>query len=191
VLGAALSGGAVAGFGPSISLAISSSSEASSVSNVNAPSVLPQRVVLSVARNNEIEEALQDIPAGVRPKIRADVFKGKYRLVWLTAWDWDTAPGEVGNTISILTDDYRRFVTLNEHRSRIALPEPQSGFLEMRGEVSEDDNIAISILSGTQPIALPRMSPGQSITIQIDARTPLAASANGKANPRAVPTVED
>jgi hypothetical protein len=38
----------------------------------------------------------------------------------------------------------------------------------MRGEVTEDGNISISILSGTQPIALPRMSPGQAIRFQID-----------------------
>jgi hypothetical protein len=57
---------------------------------------------------------------------------------------------------------------LNSRRTRIAIPEPRSGYIEMRGEATEDGNISISILSGTQPIALPRMSPGQAIRFQID-----------------------
>jgi hypothetical protein len=38
----------------------------------------------------------------------------------------------------------------------------------MRGEATEDGNIAISLLSGTQPIALPRMLAEQTIRIQIE-----------------------
>ena len=53
-------------------------------------------------------------------------------------------------------------------RTRIAIPEPRSGYIEIRGEVSEDDNISISLLCGTHPIALPSMSPGQVIKIQIE-----------------------
>jgi len=45
---------------------------------------------------------------------------------------------ETGNTISILSDDYRRYVTLNGRRTRIAIPEPRSDYIEMRGEVTED-----------------------------------------------------
>ena len=43
-----------------------------------------------------------------------------------------------------------------------------SGYVEMRGEATEDGNISISLLSGTQPIALPPMSPEQTVRIQID-----------------------
>jgi hypothetical protein len=87
--------------------------------------------------------------------------------LWLTAWDWDTAE-ETGNTISILSDGYRKYVTLNSRRTRIAIPESRSGYIEMRGEATEDGNISISLLSGTQPIALPPMSPEQTVRIQID-----------------------
>jgi hypothetical protein len=87
--------------------------------------------------------------------------------LWLTVWDWDTAK-ETGDTISILSDGYRRYATLNNRRTRIAIPEPRSGYIEMRGEVAEGENISISLLSGTQPIALPSMPPGQAIRIQID-----------------------
>jgi hypothetical protein len=197
IFGAALSGTAVGALGHSASTLLSPPSDKpqvqAPVGNADASLVLPQRVIVSVVKSDEVEAAINDIPVGVRPKVRADVAGGKYRLVWLTAWDWDKSEGQVGNTISILTGDYRRFVMLNERRTRIAIPEPKSGSIEMRGEVSEDGNIAVSILSGTQPIALPQMSPGQSITIQVIARDPVEFLANGKAttSPRAVPPTED
>ena len=39
---------------------------------------------------------------------------------------------------------------------------------KLRGEVSEDGIIAVSVLSGSQPIALPRMALGQPLRINID-----------------------
>ena len=63
--------------------------------------MLPQRIVVSVV-NDEVEAAINDFPAGTQRKVRNDVASGKYRLAWLTVWDWDTTEGEVGNTISIL-----------------------------------------------------------------------------------------
>jgi hypothetical protein len=196
ILGVALSGTAVGALGHSTSTLLSLPSDTpqaqAPVSNADASRVLPQRVVVSVVRNDEVEAAINGFPVGVQRKIGKDVDSGKYRLVWLTTWDWDTAEGEVGNTISILSSDYRRFVTLTERRTRFAIPEPRSGYIEMRGEVSEDGNISISVLSGTQPIALPTMSPGQAVKIHIDVSEPLAVSANGNAEftPNTVPSTE-
>jgi len=171
ILGAVLSGTAVGALGHSASTTFSPSSDKpqaqARVEQADASLVLPQRIIVSGVKSDEIEAAISDFPVGAQRKIRKDIASGKYRLLWLTAWDWDTAE-ETGNTISILSDDYRRYVTLNGRRTRIAIPEPRSGYIEMRGEVTEDGNISISILSGTQPIALPRMSPGQAIRFQID-----------------------
>jgi hypothetical protein len=170
ILGAVLSGTAVGALGLSTSLSPPSDKPQvqAPVGNADASRVLPQRVVVSVVKSDEVEAAINTFAVGAQRKIRNDVASGKYRLAWLTVWDWDTAEGEIGNTISILSGDYRRYVTLNERRTRIAIPEPRSGSIEIRGEVSEDDNISISLLSGTQPIALPTMSPGQVIKIQIE-----------------------
>ena len=137
-----------------------------SFKTADASLVFPQRIIVSEVKNDEIEAAINTF-VGAQRKIRKDVASGKYRLLWLTAWDWDTAK-ETGDTISILSDGYRRYVTLNSRRTRIAIPEPRSGYIEMRGEVAEGGNISISLLSGTQPIALPSMPPGQAIRIQID-----------------------
>ena len=171
ILGAVLSGSAVGALGHSASTLLSPSSDKppakTLVEKADAPLVLPQRIIVSEVKNDEIEAAISTFAVAAQRKIRKDVAGGKYRLLWLTAWDWDTAD-ETGNTISILSDGYRKYVTLNSRRTRIAIPEPRSGYIEMRGEATEDGNISISILSGTQPIALPRMSPGQAIRFQID-----------------------
>jgi hypothetical protein len=57
---------------------------------------------------------------------------------------------------------------LHNRRTRIAIPEPKSGYLELRGEQTEDGIIAISLLSGAQPLALPRMALGQSVKVEVD-----------------------
>src|SRR5213078_5307180 len=85
---------------------------AAAVSEAPVSLALPQKIVVSVVNKDEIEAAIQDFPAAVQPKIRKDVAAGKYRLLWLTVWDWDTSQ-ETGDTISILSNDYRRFVILN------------------------------------------------------------------------------
>jgi len=171
ILGAALSGTAVSALGHSAPTSPSPSpykpQAQAPVVKEDATPVFPQRIVVSEIRKDEIEAAINTFAVGAQRKIRKDVASKKYRLVWLTVWDWDT-PLQAGDTISILSDDYRRYVTLNRQRTRIAIPEPNSGYIEMRGEATEDGDISISILSGTHPIALPHMAPGQSIKLQID-----------------------
>ena len=127
ILGAALSGTAVGALGHTASTSPQPQAPQALVQNAGASPVLPQRIIVSRVKDDEIEAAINDFPVGVQRKVRIDVAKGKYRLLWLTAWDWDTAEGEAGNTISILSHDYRRFVTLTERRTRIAMPEPRSG----------------------------------------------------------------
>jgi hypothetical protein len=172
ILGAAVAGTAVDALEHSGSTLLASSSyepqTQSLDTNANASLVLPQRVIASVVKTDEIEAAIDSFSAAIKRKVRNDVTNGRYRLLWLTVWDWDMAV-ETGDTISILSDDFRRYVTLNRNRTRIAIPEPRSGYIEMRGEIpTAEGNISISILSGTHPIALPRMSSEQVIRIQID-----------------------
>jgi hypothetical protein len=172
ILGATLAGTAVGALGHSGSTLLSPSSYEPQTkaldTNADATFVLPHRVVVSVVKTDEIEAAIDGFPPAIKRKVRNDVASGKYRLLWLTVWDWDTAE-ETGDTISILSDDFRRYVTLNSRRARIAIPEPRSGYIDIRGEVpSAEGNISISILSGTHPIALPRMSSGQAIRLQIE-----------------------
>lgn len=128
---------------------------------------IPQPIILSVVKDDEIEVAINDFSAKSQPKVREDVRLGRYQLLWLTAWDWDTAAGEPPNTILISTGPYRQIVKLNSRRKRIAIRQPRSDYIEMRGLFTADGNINISLLSGTQAIALPTISAEQAIRIKI------------------------
>lgn len=158
-LGALLSGGAVGAIGYSRVL-------------VPSPVAIDEkgpspRVYLPTVKSDEIDTAISILPKKEQRKFREDVVNQKYELLWLTIWDWDTSEEEVGNTISITSDGYRRIVTLRAHRARTVIPKPKSGYVEFRGEATEDGNIAISLLSGLQPIALPRMPPGQTVKVEV------------------------
>lgn len=126
------------------------------------------RLMLFAVKNHEVIGAIEtmDLPTSQQRTVLSNVANQKYRLLWLTLWDWDaqTSRGEV---ISITSDNYHRLVTLRDKRTKIAIPEPKSGFIELRGEHTED-GITISLLSGAQPLAMPRMSVGQTIKIEID-----------------------
>lgn len=139
-----------------------------------APVVSPvktysHRILVASVKRDNLDEAIatMNLPHGEQQRVREDLDEGKYRLVWITLWDWD-ASREIGDTISITSDSYRRLFTLRNRRTVIAVPEPKSGYLELRGEQTEDGVIAISMLSGAQPLALPRMTLGQTIRIEID-----------------------
>jgi len=170
ILGAVVSGTVIGALGHSAWTSPSPSSDKpqaqTAVEKADGALALPQRIIVSEVKNDEIEAAISSFAVPAQPKIRKDVARGKYRLLWLTAWDWDMA-GETGDTISILSDGYRKYAALNNRRTRIAIPEPRSGYIEIRGEVMESGNISISLLSGTHPIALPRMSPAQTVRIQV------------------------
>ena len=156
-LGALLSGAAVDALGK-VGERVSSSTMQEAASKVIESSFA---VYLPPVEGDEIETAISSLPKKIQPIIRDGLANKKYELLWLTIWDWDTAPGQEGNTVSITSDEFRRIITLNGHRTRTVIPRPKSGYLELRGEETEDGIIAISVLSGTQPIALAAMPPGR------------------------------
>ena len=93
MLGAVLSGSAVGALGHSASTTPPSDKPQAQarVEQADASLVLPQRIIVSGVKSDEIEAAISDFPVGTQRKIRKDIASGKYRLLWLTAWDWDTA----------------------------------------------------------------------------------------------------
>jgi hypothetical protein len=163
-LGALLSGGAVGAIGYSRVLVPSPNTiqEVAIDENGSSP-----RVLLPLVKSDEIETAISDLPFKAQRQIRADMENQKYELLWLTIWDWDTSHGQDGNTISITSDGYRRIMMLRGYRTRTVIPKPKSGYVEFRGEATEDGNISISLLSGSQPIALPSMPPGRTVKVEI------------------------
>ncbi len=132
---------------------------------------LPQRIVLRAVQPQDVPAALETMgldEAG-RILVSHDLDARRYRLLWLTLWDWDAQNESDGDTISINSDDYRRAIKLLNRRQQIAVPEPRSGYIELRGEQTGDGIIAISLLSGAQPVALPRIAIGQTTRIEVDA----------------------
>jgi hypothetical protein len=131
--------------------------------------VMPDRVYLPAVAAQDYNQALDTMglsPAEQR-QMRGDIQARKARLLWLTLWDWDTQT-ESGDTIVITAGDYQRHFTLSSHRTRIAIPEPRAGIIELRGERSEDGIIAISFLTGSRPVAVPYMRPGDTAKLEID-----------------------
>jgi len=124
--------------------------------------------MLFAVKSDEINGAIEtmDLPDREQQTVRDDLQSHKYRLLWLTLWDWDAQINR-GDTISITSDNYHRLFTLRAQRTRIAIPAPKSGLIELRGERTEDA-ITVSLLSGAQPLAMPRMAVGQNIKIEID-----------------------
>ena len=162
-LGALLSGAAVGAIGYAGARDPSSTMQEAAISQVERK--FP--VYLHPVKSDEIEAALSSLPKKEQRIIRADLANQKYELLWLTIWDWDAVAGEEGNIISITSDDFRRIITLNPQRTRTAIPRPKSGYLEFRGEATADGNVSISLLSGTQPIALQTVPPGITIKVKV------------------------
>ena len=156
-LGALLSGAAVGAIGYAGARVPSSTVQEAEIRKIEHS--FP--VYLPVVKSDEIDAAVSSLPKKEQRIIREDLAAQKYELLWLTIWDWDTATAEEGNTISITSDEFRRIITLNGQRTRTVIPRPKTGYIELRGEATEDGNVSISLLSGTQPIALAAMPPGR------------------------------
>jgi hypothetical protein len=165
LVAAALSGG---GVGAAVDR-LGSSSAPAVRETASTKLVLPDRVYLPRVAAQDYNQALDSM--GLSPtegrQMRSDIAAGKVRLLWLTLWDWDTQT-ESGDGILITAGDYQRHFTLSSHRTRIAIPEPRSGTIELRGERSDDGIIAISFLTGSRPVAVPYMRPGDTAKLEID-----------------------
>ena len=171
ILGAIFSGAVIEGRGHS-SAEISSASVKSQAdmpkANTESNESRPQRLMLFAVKSDEMDGAIEtmDLPPREQRAFRTDVENHKFRLLWLTLWDWDS-PTTRGDTISITSDNYHRLFALHDRRSKIAIPEPKSGMIEIRGERTENA-ITVSLLSGAQPLALPPMAVGQTVKIEVD-----------------------
>lgn len=170
-VGASMCGAAVATFRSPPTLALPSAQSAEQArEGTTHVRTFGQRIILRTVKPEEMPAALRTmgVDRDGQLLIQSDVEGGRYRLLWLTVWDWDARSETEGDTISIYSGDYRRAVKLQNRRNQIAIPEPKAGYLEVHGERTEDGTITISLLSGAQPIALPRMAGGDALKIEIE-----------------------
>jgi hypothetical protein len=126
-------------------------------------------VILDVVKENEFEEALatMDLAPETRQRIVDDVKSHKYRLLWLTLWDWD-GDGPVDH-ITLVSGAYQRKMGVPKARERIAIPDPPATYVEIIGDPSGPSWVTLGLLSGSCPIALERVEPGSAIRIDVDA----------------------
>src|SRR5664279_5261771 len=96
-LGALLSGAAVGAIGYAGARVPAPTMQEAAISQVER--IFP--VYLLPVRSDEIDAAISSLPKKEQRIIREGLANQKYQLLWLTIWDWDTAAGEEGNTISI------------------------------------------------------------------------------------------
>ena len=61
-----------------------------------------------------------------------------------------------------------RRVKLAATHQRIAIPEPWSGYIEIEGHETSDGVVAVSLLNGAEPLAIPCMRLGEKIKLALD-----------------------
>jgi hypothetical protein len=128
-------------------------------------------VILTSVRESELGDALASM--GLSPErervIGAEVKSHRYRLLWLTLWDWDG--DDVPDRITITSGDYKRQMELPKGRKTAAIPEPRSRYIEIAGDPRNrgyEGWTTLALLSGQRPIALSRLVAGKSLQIEID-----------------------
>jgi hypothetical protein len=122
-------------------------------------------------RETEIDDALASMALSPERErvIGAEVKSQRYRLLWLTVWDWDG--DDVPDRITMTSGDYKRQMELPKGRKTIAIPEPRSRHIEIAGDPSNrgyEGWTTLALLSGQRPIALSRLVAGKSLQIEID-----------------------
>jgi hypothetical protein len=173
LLGVAMSMATAGSNGPPAQLKAARGSSAPLAANTPtiAEQVSAGSVTLSTVKTAELADALasMDLPNDEQARIADDVEVGKYKLLWLTVWDWD---GDViADRITIASGNYRRTLELPKSRKTIAVPSPSSTFIEITGDprnVGYAGWTTLGLLSGARPIALSRMVPGTTARIDID-----------------------
>lgn len=128
-------------------------------------------VIVPMVKDAELADALasMDLPNDEQARIASDVKAGRYKLIWLTIWDWDG--DETVDRIRIVSGNYQRIMELPKLRRTIAVPNPASSFIEIIGDphnVGYGGWTTLGLLSGARPIALSRMVPGTTARFDVD-----------------------
>ena len=123
-------------------------------------------IALASVPAEEREEALasMNLPAAEKEALRTDVEQARAQLVWLTLWD---THAEDGDFVLVASGGSRQTVPILHARTRIALPAPPSGVVNVTGVKDGGGGITIGILSGSSPVRVPFMQEGQTIGIPV------------------------
>ena len=123
---------------------------------VSLPQVQPEERAEALAGLNlpqEQEEALQ-----------AEVAAERVSLVWLTLWD---NMDEDGDVVSLHSDGVNLTVPLLKNATRIALPRPAGGVINLTGVKDGGGGITLGLMSGPDQVLIPPLAPGQVVGIPV------------------------
>ncbi|MBL8438424.1 MAG: hypothetical protein JNM61_09515 [Zoogloeaceae bacterium] len=114
----------------------------------------------------ELAGALDSIPLKADEKVRlkAQLDGGSARLVYLTLWD---NVAEDDDRVRIDSATFSFEVRLKNRPTRIAVPEPPSGVLNVVGTRDGGGGITVAMMSGSTTVRLPVMAIGQALGVPV------------------------
>lgn len=125
--------------------------------------------VLDVVPFEEREEAVaaMGLDTSEQSRLLDSVGQGETRLVWLTFQD---VVAEDGDRVRVESDGYRIEVPIRHEATRIVIPEPSSGIVNVVGTADGGGGITIAITSGGVPVNLPFMTVGEAVGVPVVTR---------------------
>ncbi len=102
-----------------------------------------------------------NLPPEQRAALEADMDAGRISLVWVTVWD---NYAEDGDVVDLSSDGVSVRVPLLNATTRIALPRPAGGIINLQGVHDGGGGITLGVISGgAGEILAPPLVPGQII----------------------------
>ncbi|MCP5433397.1 MAG: hypothetical protein H6923_09025 [Alphaproteobacteria bacterium] len=108
--------------------------------------------------------AAMKLPPAQEQAMETAVQSGQVRLVWITVQD---VVVEDGDWVRIQSEGYETEVMIRNAATKVYLPEPSSGIINILGTKDGGGGITISITSGGAPVNLPFMEVGQEFGIPV------------------------
>jgi hypothetical protein len=122
----------------------------------------PTRLTLVPAEEVPQALAAMKLPPEQRQQLQDDLGGGRTRLVWLTFTD---SVVEDGDRVRVESGTYSAEFMLRNATTRVYLPEPPTGVVNVTGTHDGGGGITLAVTSGDTPVNLPFMEVGQVVGI--------------------------
>lgn len=169
--GALLLGGALAVFGGSgMFLAsgggedVSLSADAVAARAAQFAAAGPIEATPVPAAETQSAVAALKLPAADASRLQQELVAGTSRLIYVTLWDDVAVDGDV---VRLSSNGLSIDLSLSHQPTRVAIPAPPQGVVNLTGVRDGGGGITVAVMSGSEHVPLPPMSPGQKIGIPV------------------------